>query len=196
MKHDKEIYKKENPRWGVVYQYGYYIFNKYRGRRLVIHNDDGPAVKMKNGDLIYYRAGKKYREDGPAIYNPDGSTAIFYKKGVIHRDNGPAYFKDGTTKWYKKGKLHREDGPAVETSWGAKEWWVKGIRHREGAPARLSDYSEEWYKHGKIHRLDGPAITLKDAGEEDRYRWYFEGKWIREITSQKQFEKWLTYRNF
>jgi len=52
---------------------------------------------------LWYRNGKRHREDGPAVEHADGSKA-----------------------WYQNGKRHREDGPAVESPSGTKWWWLHG----------------------------------------------------------------------
>ena len=73
-------------------------------------------------------------------------------------------------KWYKDNLLHREDGPAIERHNGSKHWYINNERHR----------------------LDGPAIEYANGSKY----WYYHDKWIREISSQEEFEQWLKYRSF
>lgn len=57
----------------------------------------------ENGSVVWYKNGKKHREDGPACIWSDGSKA-----------------------WYLNGKLHREDGPAVEMANGLNFFYLGG----------------------------------------------------------------------
>jgi hypothetical protein len=110
-------------------------------------------IKGKNGTKIWYRNGKRHREDGPAF---EGA--------------------DGTKKWYINDKLHREDGPAVITSDGSKEWRINGELHREDGPAREdADGTKWWLQGGKLHREDGPAFEDMDGTKE----WYVNGERIK-----------------
>lgn len=78
---------------------------------------------------------------------------------------------NGDKYWYKNDKIHRDNGkPAFRGQNGEKHW----------------------YKEGKIHRLDGPAMIGRDYPK----RWFYEGKWIEEVSSQKEFEDWLKYKSF
>ena len=54
-------------------------------------------------------------------------AVLYYKNGKRHRDDGPAVERaDGAKEWYKNGERHRDDGPAVERANGPKEWWKNG----------------------------------------------------------------------
>ena len=75
----------------------------------------------------------------------------------------------GNKHWYKDDRMHREDGPAYIGADGFKTWSI----------------------HGKLHRLDGPAVITKEST-----RWCYEGKWIKEVSSQEEFEQWLKYKSF
>jgi len=33
----------------------------------LLHREDGPAIKYKNGNKLWFKHGKQHREDGPAI---------------------------------------------------------------------------------------------------------------------------------
>lgn len=76
---------------------------------------------------------------------------------------------------------------------GTKRWYDEDDRlHREGAPAverANGDYI--WSIHGKLHRLDGPAVKIGNVKE-----WYYLGKSLPKIRSQKKFERWLKLRVF
>ena len=61
------------------------------------------VIEHSNGTREWYKNGKLYRDDGPAI---EGS--------------------DGTREWYINGKRHRDDGPAVEHSNGIRKWYMDG----------------------------------------------------------------------
>lgn len=59
-------------------------------------------------------AGLLHREDGPAFRSKDG-TQIWYKHGVKHRLDGPAViWGDGTKEWWVAGYCHRKTGFAIE----------------------------------------------------------------------------------
>jgi hypothetical protein len=78
---------------------------------------------LKYGTIIYKLNGKLHKEDGPAVYYPDGSK-----------------------KYYLNDKLHNEDGPALEYSNGYKEYRLNGELHREDGPAIVDpEKTEELY---------------------------------------------------
>ena len=61
---------------------------------------------------------------------------FWYKEGKLYREDGPAVeWYHGTKEWYKDDKFHREDGPAVEDVNGNKWWYKEGLRHRLDGPA-------------------------------------------------------------
>ena len=62
----------------------------------------------KDNDIVWYKNGKRNREDDAALEWADGSKW-----------------------WYKNGKKHREDGPAVEWRNGVKAWYVNGKEYSE-----------------------------------------------------------------
>ena len=79
----------------------------------------------KNGKLHSYG-------DAPAIVYDDGSE-LWYKEGKKHRENDlPAYIQIGEIEkkrkeWWYNGKVHREnDKPAVVYDDGTKEYWYNG----------------------------------------------------------------------
>lgn len=82
--------------------------------------DDGPAVLMGDGSLIWYCDGKKHR---------DGAQ--------------PAELRsDGTKIWFKHDKLHRTDGPAIIMPDGTFFWYIDGVK--------LTDRVNDWIKREKI----------------------------------------------
>ena len=106
------------------------------------------------------KAGKRHREDGPAVEWNDGETE-WYLNGERHRENGPAVEgADGTKFWYLNGLLHREDGPAVECPDGTKCWSLNGKEFTE------KEFNKQVNKHtscnGKIVEIDGKRYELKE----------------------------------
>lgn len=102
-----------------------------------------------DGTKIWYRDGKRHRDDGPAIEQPDG-TKMWLVNDDFHRIGGPAIdYANGTKRWYQNSKLHREDGPAIEWHTGDKEWYINDKRHREDGPAVVSSDRSEWWVEGK-----------------------------------------------
>lgn len=48
-----------------------------------------------------------------------------------------------------------------------------------------------WFKDDEPHRLDGPAMVWINASH-----WYYEGTYVKGISSQEEFEEWLKYKAF
>lgn len=117
--------------------------------------------------------------------NESDEGVIYYKDGKKHREDGPAVeFLNGDEHWYLNGYLHREEGPAIEYANGSKEWYLEGLRHREdGAAVEWSDGSRFWFRHDKRHRVDGPAIEWFDG---DSY-WFLDGI----NYTEDEFNQWL-----
>ena len=65
---------------------------------------DKYSLIYPNGDKVWYRFGKIYRNgDKPAKITRDGYQ-IWYKNGKIHRDGKPAYIgKNGYQAYYQNG---------------------------------------------------------------------------------------------
>ena len=64
--------------------------------------------------------------------NEDEDGVIYYKDGKKHREDGPAVeMKDGSRQWFINGNLHREDGPAVEGCDGTREWYNRAVQLSE-----------------------------------------------------------------
>lgn len=90
-------------------QLTYGSFSRLKGWHKNYEFDNGaaPAVIKYNWDrtnireLLWYKDGKKHRDDGPAqvISSDDHSTDL---KSCVD-----------TEIWYKNGRIHREDGPAI-----------------------------------------------------------------------------------
>jgi len=94
-------------------------------------NKTDGSIIYSDGTKVWYKDGKKHREDGPAIIYPDG-TKVWYKDGKKHRIDGPAIIYDNGSKfWYQNGMLHREDGPAIERANGIKMWYINGVEITE-----------------------------------------------------------------
>lgn len=117
------------------------------------------------------------------------------KNPIVNKN--PLIDSVGTKNWYdENGDLHREDGPAKEHINGTKSWWIHGKRHREDGPAHESaNGSKFWYQNGKLHRLDGPAIERLDDMDKESRSWYFEGRFITNV-SQEEFERYLKLKSF
>lgn len=124
-------------------------------------------VVSDDGTKIWYKNGKRHREDGPAIEAADG-TRMWLQNDDFHRIGGPAIdYANGTKRWYRNGKLHREDGPAIEWNTGGREWYQNDKRHREDGPAVVdAGLSEYWVEGKKITEAEftrrfGEAIARK-----------------------------------
>lgn len=72
--------------------------------------------------------------------------------------------------------------------------------HNDGEPAviyndtaRLWRY-KAWYKHGELHNENGHAREWT----HDFYpkEWWYEGKYLRQIKSEKEFNNWKKFRIF
>jgi hypothetical protein len=76
----------------------------------------------------------------PAIsngrYELTGGTVVWFRDGKKHRENGPAEKnRSGYEAWFHRGLLHRDGGPAVTHPTGATEYWIKGqLIRKEDAP--------------------------------------------------------------
>jgi hypothetical protein len=93
--------------------------------RYIVEEDDEKIV-WKDWNWDVHREG-----DRPAIIWSDG-TEIYYKRGKKHRENGPAaIFLDGHEEWYFEGKFHRIGGPALTTSDGRTYFYINGEEYPE-----------------------------------------------------------------
>jgi hypothetical protein len=69
----------------------------------------------------------QYPFDGGVTLHVCGIGLLFFKAGKLHREDGPAVMSaNGAQGWFLNGKRHRENGPAVVYQNGATEWWVHG----------------------------------------------------------------------
>jgi len=86
----------------------------------------------------------------------------WYKNGRRHRTNGPAIeWRDGTRKWYRDGELHREDGPAIVYRNGVEQWFLKGVQYSEKV---FNDkINEKSSCDGKIVEIDGKKYKLAEV---------------------------------
>ena len=100
-----------------------------------LHNVDGPAREYNNGTKVWYKSGKRHRDnDLFAVEYPCG-IKYWYQSGKLHRNGDlPAVEQpDGYKAWYQNDKRHRDgDLPAVEYADGTREWYQNGLRHRDG----------------------------------------------------------------
>ena len=89
------------------------------------HRDGDLPARIYNGDLEWYRHGKRHRSgDNPAVIYTDGFRA-WWKNGLRHRDVGPAIiYGSGLKKWYQYGVLHRNDGPAIVAADGYSQYYI------------------------------------------------------------------------
>jgi hypothetical protein len=94
--------------------------NDFRGywllAKAIFHsNGDFPAIETEDGYKVWFRDGKRHRDnDLPAVE--------YVYNNCIFRE------------WYKDGLRHRDnDLPALEYGDGGccKEWWVNGIKQRK-----------------------------------------------------------------
>jgi len=144
------------------------------------HREDGPAVVWMNGVQEWFVNGKRHRVGAPAITDHSGNYEEWWVDGELHREDGPAAFKIGSYEfWFRNGKQHRVGGPALITMLNGvvfmEEWWLDGKRHREDGPAIESEKRQEWWLDGELHREDGPAVIDKFSME-----WWVHGKRHRE----------------
>lgn len=103
-----------------------------------LHNENGPAIRYKNGDKSWYYNGRLHRLNGPALIGKWGirwfidgkelDVADWGKKtqfsGKTYCNNGSIYFRDGL--------LHRLNGPAVQRE-DDEQWWFEGKRCKDAA---------------------------------------------------------------
>ena len=92
---------------------------------------------LDNGVKFWFHAGKRHREDGPAIE-----------------------WGGGAESWYLNGDCHRTDGPAIVRSSGAKHWYLDGKElteeeHRKATSKPTCD--------GKAVTVDGVKYTLREV---------------------------------
>ena len=60
---------------------------------------------LYDGTQVWYKNGKRHREDGPARIDPDG-TQFWYLNDKLHRENGPAViYLDGRQEFYQNSLL-------------------------------------------------------------------------------------------
>lgn len=153
----------------VIHPNGCYVY--YQDGK--IHRDeDKPAAKYNDGELVYYRNNMIHRDEklGPTVIYPDGSYR-YYKNNVYHRDaDEPAVFdvseyicNVSKTMYYRDGKLHRDNDntgmpqPAITMHNGSTYYYRNGKLHNELGPASIK------YRDGKLHSyekwLDGVFIS-------------------------------------
>jgi hypothetical protein len=125
----------------------------YRGGKR--HRDDGPAVIHASGTQSWYRNGKRHRDDGPAVIYANGDQ-IWYREGKLNHEDGPAVIEaNGTRYWYRDDKLHREDGPAVIMSNGIQYWYVNDNN--------ITSQAKKWFEE--------TGINVDNMDEQDELCW-------------------------
>lgn len=72
-----------------------------------LHNLDGPAILESNGNFVWYKNGKKHRDQkdknsGPAVRK--GSIKEWWLNGKLHFFYGPAIINSSYSAWYDNGK--------------------------------------------------------------------------------------------
>jgi hypothetical protein len=103
------------------------------------HRDNAPAVIWADRSEIWFRHGLRHREGGPA--EDFGDSKRWYRDGLLHREDGPAMVRGNTKWWYRNDLLHRDDGPAIESSNGAKSFYLFGEKWPEGEAVTNGDYT-------------------------------------------------------
>ena len=98
-----------------------------------LHNDEGPAIEYKNGDVVYYINGKRNCYDGPAVIKSNNGGFAYYKNDKLDRDNGPALINNSVKEpwcvkieYAIKGKKHNLYGPAAIYNNGHKLYCING----------------------------------------------------------------------
>ena len=111
----------------------YPVVYYYHGR---IHREVGPAVEAFDDFnrltkvRIWFKEGKMHNDFGAAIKVSNGDY-VYYKNGRKHRpDNLPALETDEKREYYVFDHFHRTNGPAVEYKDPKKsfknEFWIHG----------------------------------------------------------------------
>lgn len=148
----------------------------YRFKNGLMHNDDGPAVELTNGNNFWYKNGIAHNDDGPAVTDLLGSET-WYKDGICRGNpsglNSKKMIDEGNNlerfSAYTNniGQRHRVNGPASIFSSGGEMWYLGGKKHRDDGPA-ITDIEGTliWFRNGEKHREDGPA-SVSAAGQEE-----------------------------
>jgi len=116
------------------------------------------SVHIKDGQ----HDGMFHREDGPAYINKSRKTETWYKFGRAFRLDGPAVTTPSVKTWIVNNRIHREDGPAVEYTNGNKEYYIADKKVNE------EDYEfllHQWKRKGRVAvrtytGSDGIEITV------------------------------------
>jgi hypothetical protein len=145
---------------------------------------DGSHTATTIGILIWYKNGKKHRdEDKPAYIDADGSLE-WLKNGKVHRGGDkPAFiYSDLTLAWYKNGKCHRDgDKPAYISSDGTLAWYKNHLLHRTTGPAKILPNNKHEYL------IDGVEITSEVES------WLKTRQYTYPFTPEQQVEFTLTF---
>ena len=131
--------------------------------------------KWVNADNKLHRNEK----DGPAIIREDGEVE-YWKNGRKHRINGPAVITPYKIEWWQNGQRHRKDGPAIIYSNGMKEWWRYGQRHRIDGPAMIWPLGEvAWFlENAAYDTFEKWAKDTPISDEEIAFmKLKYDGRW-------------------
>ena len=79
-----------------------------------IHNANGPAIVLHDGEKYHYINSRLHNENGPAVVYSDGSK-FYYINDQLHNPHGPAVIRAGG---YKAHYIN--DKPLTETEF--KTW--------------------------------------------------------------------------
>ena len=83
----------------------------------------------REGVTSFQRNNRPRAEYKVTIYTNNLQVWTHYRTRKIHRQDGPAvYLPDGHEEWWRNGKRHRVGGPAVTWPNGDQEFWVNGKR--------------------------------------------------------------------
>lgn len=69
----------------------------------VMYSTTDVMISTRPDGKIEYRntKGELHREDGPAVFQPEGDYRSWWLNGRMHRDDGPAtIYEDGSVVWY------------------------------------------------------------------------------------------------
>ncbi len=88
---------------------------------LEIPNNYTGIIEWSNGDKEWYKNGKRYRTDGPAVECANGNK-IWCKNGQWHRSDGPAFeCFDGSVGYFINGEPTSKVGMEVYNAFFPKD---------------------------------------------------------------------------
>lgn len=87
---------------GITSSIDVHVVYSYRDKKGRLHREDGPALRLQNGNTYYYINGLLHREDGPALILDNNKKKLYAINGKIM--NKRDFLK---SKEYLKIKLKR-----------------------------------------------------------------------------------------